>query len=302
MPASPIRTFLGQGDAGRLHEIDCHQAGNVRDRKFITGRELTILQLLVEQAQELDGLVLVCLAPFGDLRHFPLPHRRVDVAESVRYRPKQVKLQPPLPHFDCCLAERISTEQGRFGIKLFEIPADGNRLGQHRAVIQFQNRKALERVAARYLLTLMFHRPHVHRHQRYFYAFLCQEDPHPPRIWSAAAVKKLHVLFQMHGLAAQPYQELSAYQTCPSKGRRDCQELSAASPSGRYGGFANLAAVQSRPPRPLLWPPGPLPPPARNHRRRRPSRLRPTQNSERYRPPCIEPAAAHSDPSATPCR
>ncbi len=54
MPADDVGEFGRHGDAGRLHEIDRDQAGDVGDGEFVAGREFAQRQFSVEQDEEVE--------------------------------------------------------------------------------------------------------------------------------------------------------------------------------------------------------------------------------------------------------
>src|SRR5438445_11515024 len=97
--------------------------------------------------QELDGLRLVGFTPFGNLRHLPVLHRRMDVPKSGSDAAQQIELHAPLPHLDLSLAERAFAEQSGLWMQLLEVAADGYRFGDDGAVVELQHRQPPQRIA-----------------------------------------------------------------------------------------------------------------------------------------------------------
>jgi hypothetical protein len=107
-----------------------------------------------------------------------------------------MQFQPALPHLGPRYAERAAPEQRRLGLDLLEIAADGDGFGQDRAIVQFENRQPLQRIAAAHFGAAVLERAHVDRHNRHVDSFLGQKDAHPARVGRAAAVEQFHRILQ----------------------------------------------------------------------------------------------------------
>ena len=57
-----------------------------------------------------------------------------------------MKLGAPVPHFDQCALERAAAEQRRIGLQHLEIAADGDRFGDHGAIVKHERRHPLHRI------------------------------------------------------------------------------------------------------------------------------------------------------------
>jgi hypothetical protein len=90
------------------------------------------------------------------------------------------------------LPNRAASEQRRLGLKFLEIAADGDGFGDHRSVVELQDRQAAQRVARGDSLLPVFQRRHVDGDQRHHDPLLGQEYAHASGIGSATAVEKLH--------------------------------------------------------------------------------------------------------------
>src|SRR5262249_14852162 len=123
MPAANMDKLFRHGNTCRLHEVDCNQPGDVGDREFVASDEFSSGKLVIEQLREFQGLRLVDLAPFGNLRDLPVLHGWMDVTEGGGDRAEQVELDAALPHLDHCFAESSLPEQRRLGLQLLEITA-----------------------------------------------------------------------------------------------------------------------------------------------------------------------------------
>lgn len=187
-----MREFLRHVDAGGLHEIHGDKPGDIGDRIGVATEELVVGKVIVKDAQELDGLGLVGLTPFGNLGHFPFLHGRMDVAEGVGHRHQEVKLDASLPHLDLRLAQGTTAEQGRLGVKFLDVTADRDRLCQRGAVVQLQNGKPLQRVAVGYLIRFVAQRTHVDRNEGNLDPLFGQEDPDTARVRRTSAIIELH--------------------------------------------------------------------------------------------------------------
>jgi hypothetical protein len=104
--------------------------------------ELSSGKLAIEKLHEFQGLRLVDLAPFGNLRNFPVLHGRMNVAEGGGDGAEQVELDPALPHLDRRLADGSPAEQRRRGLQLLEIAADRHGFTKDRAVVELKLREA----------------------------------------------------------------------------------------------------------------------------------------------------------------
>ncbi len=102
--------------------------------------------------------------------------------EGVSNRVHQVQLHAPLPHLSGSQFFRRAPEQRRLGMQRLEVPADGHRLADAVAVVEFQHWNAHERIAAEHLLTLVFFRHDVDVAAFHLNAFLGQENAHAPGI------------------------------------------------------------------------------------------------------------------------
>ena len=63
-----------------------------------------------------------------------------------RHRAQQIEFGAPVPHLDQRALQRAAAEQRRIGMQRLEIAADGDRFGDHRAVVENQRRQPLHRV------------------------------------------------------------------------------------------------------------------------------------------------------------
>ncbi len=80
----------------------------------------------------------------------------------------------------------------RFRVQLLEIAADGDGFGDDGAVVEFEHRQALQRVARTDWLLSVLQRAHVDGHQRNLKPFFGKEDANPPWIGRPAAVEEFH--------------------------------------------------------------------------------------------------------------
>ena len=72
------------------------------------------------------------------------------VARGVQDGQEAVELDAAVPHVDDRTRLRIAPEQRRFGLRfLFEIAADGNRFGDRRSVVEFEEGHAMEGIHRR---------------------------------------------------------------------------------------------------------------------------------------------------------
>ena len=79
-------------------------------------------------------------------RHDAAGEHRHMVADGVQERDEPVQFGPAQPHVDLGPFLGRGPEQRGIGTGLVQIPADRDRLGDHGAVVQFQERNAVERV------------------------------------------------------------------------------------------------------------------------------------------------------------
>ena len=86
------------------------------------------------------------LAPFRHLRIDQRLHERMQMLKHRGDRQEQMKLDAPVPHFHQRAFERAAAEQRRIGVEPLEIPADGDRLRDRRAVVEQERGEALHRV------------------------------------------------------------------------------------------------------------------------------------------------------------
>jgi hypothetical protein len=116
----------------------------------------------------------------------------MQVAEHRRDRLIEVELDAPVPHLDQGLLEGAAAEQRRLRAQTLEVPADRNRLGDHRAVIEHQHGHALQRIERGEFRGLVLERPEVDLLDRNRQSLFGKEDAHAARIGCAAAVVELH--------------------------------------------------------------------------------------------------------------
>lgn len=193
MPAPYMDQLIWHSNACWLHEVDRDQSGNVGDAIVVSGNELTICKLAIDEMQERERLGLVRLTPFRNLWHLPILHRRMDVTESVRHRHQEVQFHTPLPFLHLRASQWTCPEKWLFRMTLFKVAAYRYRFRQHRSIIELKNRKTLQGITVRDLLAPMPQRAHVDRHQRNVDAFLGKKDAHAARIWRLATIKQLHL-------------------------------------------------------------------------------------------------------------
>src|SRR4051812_7442849 len=120
------------------------------------------------------------------------------MAKGGSDRAKKTELDPTLPHLHKGFSNCADAEQRRVGLHLFEVAADGDRLGDHRAVVELERRRALHGIERRELRRLVLHLVDVDRHARNRDALFGQKDAHPPRVWGAG------LLVEFHGAAPDP--------------------------------------------------------------------------------------------------
>jgi hypothetical protein len=104
-----------------------------------------------------------------------------------------MQLETPVPHLDLCHRQGTASEQGRIGMQSLEVAADGDRLRDHRAVVEHQRGNPHERVDRRIGRGLVLQRTKVHLLDRQADVLLGQENPRASRIGRPSAVIKLHV-------------------------------------------------------------------------------------------------------------
>ena len=104
----------------------------------------------------------------------------------------EIELRAPIPHFDQRALQRAAAEQRRIGLQRLEIAADGDRFGDHGAVVEHKRRKPLHRIDCGESFGAMLLRANVDLLGRNLDALLGEEDAHPPRVGRAAAVVELH--------------------------------------------------------------------------------------------------------------
>src|SRR5215211_961290 len=192
VPAPDMGEFLRNGEVGRLHEVDRDQTGYVGNGEVIAGHIELILQFTIHDAEELDDTRFVDLGPFGQLRGLQLLHGRVRVAEYIRYRRQEVELHAPVPHLDQRLFFRPAPEQRRLRPQALEVAADGHRLGNHGAVVEDENRHALQGIERGEFRRLLLLRGKIDLLHWYRDALFGEENPHAPRVGSSTAFVELH--------------------------------------------------------------------------------------------------------------
>src|SRR3954468_16956528 len=111
---------------------------------------------------------------------------------------KEAELDPALPHLHQRLSDRADAEQRRIGLHFLEIAADGDRLGDHRAIVKLERRRALEGVERGEFRCFVLHLVDVDGHARHRDALLGEKNAHPPRVRSAG------FLVEFHGAAPDP--------------------------------------------------------------------------------------------------
>jgi hypothetical protein len=97
-----------------------------------------------------------------------------------------------LPHLDLGLAERTAAEQRRLGVQFLEVAADGDGFGEDCAIVKFEHRQALQRIARGNIRLLVLHRPHVDGNPGHIDALFGQKHADAPRVRRPSPVKQLH--------------------------------------------------------------------------------------------------------------
>ena len=151
-----------------------------------------LAKLAVEQLQERHHARLVGLGPFRQLRHFELLHRWMQVTKHRGYAEHEIHFTAAIPHFHLRDVLCAHAEQRRLRLHRLEITADGDRFGDHRAVVEYQRWHALKWVDRGIFrrLVLLGHDVDLLARQRD--AFFGKKNARPARIWRHTAVVELH--------------------------------------------------------------------------------------------------------------
>ena len=135
-----------------------------------------LARLLVEPGESLRRLAALTLAVVGELLN-AVGEERVGVAEDLHDRKGDLEFHPALPHLDAGRLLRLAAaHQRRLGLDLLEVAADGDRLGDERAVVEFEDRNATHRVHLPEGLLPVLGLAQVDRHDRDLDALLGQKD------------------------------------------------------------------------------------------------------------------------------
>jgi hypothetical protein len=116
-------------------EIHRRQGADVGHGKILAGDERPVGQFAVQPALSVRVGLAVGLAELLVLVQ-QAGGARVGVAPEVADRAHQLELDASHPHVDIGLFRRRPAEQRRLGMDFLEIAADGDGLGNGRAVVQ----------------------------------------------------------------------------------------------------------------------------------------------------------------------
>ena len=146
IPSFEVPGVIGNGKARNLHEIGCDGRGNVGHGEAVSRKEPGFRERMIEDADNFGDARLVRLGPCRNLRLFKLRHGGVQMPEDLRDGKEKIELGAPVPHFDLRDFERCAAEKRRLRVQRLEIAANRNRLRNRRAIVQDQNRHALDRI------------------------------------------------------------------------------------------------------------------------------------------------------------
>ena len=127
-----------------------------------------------------------------NLARLGLSHARMAMPEDRLDGGVELELRPPVPHLDRRDLHRIRSEKIRLGMQGLEIAADGQRFGDDRPVVEFENGQPLERIARRDLRAPMFALCHIDRHHRHLDTLFGEKHADTPRIGRPAAIIEFH--------------------------------------------------------------------------------------------------------------
>src|SRR5262249_48335829 len=191
IPALEILLLRLNLDGGGAAEVDTDERSDIRDGEAVSRDELAVRQLTIEPFKPLGDCVLADLAVVGRLRD-PALEKLAGVAEGPRSHRENLELHPPIPHLDNRLFLVILAHQVRLEMSSLEVAADGNRLGDTGAIIEFEYRKSTHRIDLQELGLAIVAARNVHLLVRNLDSFFSKKHAHTTRIGRLGKVVDFH--------------------------------------------------------------------------------------------------------------
>jgi hypothetical protein len=167
--------------------------GDVRDRKPVPGHIRLLRQHAVHPARRVAHLFSLGRAEVGELRLLQRRQARMRVADAVGGFQEQLQLGAAVRHLDEGALLEAFAHQVVLRVQPFQVGADGARLGQLAAVVEFEHRDLRHRVLAGEGLAAVLSLEQVDLHRLDAGdALFCDEHEHAARVRGAGAGVQLH--------------------------------------------------------------------------------------------------------------